>query len=137
MRHGTWFAAVRAMLEKQRAETKSDAVAYGHPGCHRTSNELNPPMDRLYRLMYAGHSLHGHQGSLELRPRGWALPMNFCSLPSSEQPPPRSRQPRPSAQRQALPRALASQPEGVYLADGLQSPRARNPVESGKFIQKP
>ena len=34
-------------------------------------------MNRLCRLMYAGRGLHGHQGSSELRLRGWALLMNF------------------------------------------------------------
>ncbi len=34
-------------------------------------------MNRLYRLMYAGRGLHGHQGSSELRLRGWALLQNF------------------------------------------------------------
>ena len=34
-------------------------------------------MNRLCRLMYAGRGLHGHQGSSELRLRGWALLINF------------------------------------------------------------
>ena len=34
-------------------------------------------MNRLCRLMYAGRGLHGHQGSSELRLRGWALLQNF------------------------------------------------------------
>jgi hypothetical protein len=72
-----WPAPVREMLEKLRARTDAYAVAYDHPGCHRTSNAVDRPMNRLCRLMYAGRGLHGHQGSSELRLRGWALLQNF------------------------------------------------------------
>ena len=72
-----WPAPVREMLEKLRAKTDSYAVAYDHPGCHRTSNAVDRPMNRLCRLMYAGRGLHGHQMSSELRLRGWALLENF------------------------------------------------------------
>jgi hypothetical protein len=73
----TWTTPVREMLEKLWARTESYAVAYDHPGCHRTSNAVDRPMNRLCRLMYAGRGLHGHQGSSELRLRGWALLENF------------------------------------------------------------
>jgi hypothetical protein len=73
----TWTAPVREMLEKLWARTESYAVAYDHPGCHRTSNAVDRPMNRLCRLLYAGRGLHGHQGSSELRLRGWALLQNF------------------------------------------------------------
>jgi len=88
----TWTAPVREMLEKLWARTESYAVAYGHPGCHRTSNAVDRPMNRLCRLMYAGRGLHGHQGSSELRLRGWALLENF----------------RPYAPRGKSPRAFES-----------------------------
>ncbi|HSU69296.1 MAG TPA: hypothetical protein VLJ39_20590 [Tepidisphaeraceae bacterium] len=73
----TWTAPVREMLGKLWAKTESYAAAYDHPGCHRTSNAVDRPMNRLCRLMYAGRGLHGHQGSSELRLRGWALLQNF------------------------------------------------------------
>jgi hypothetical protein len=73
----TWTAPVREMLEKLVNKTESYAVAYDHPGCHRTSNAVDRPMNRLCRLMYAGRGLHGHQGSSEARLRGWALLQNF------------------------------------------------------------
>ena len=73
----TWTAPVREMLAKLWSKTDSYAVAYDHPGCHRTSNAVDRPMNRLCRLMYAGRGLHGHQGSSELRLRGWALLLNF------------------------------------------------------------
>ena len=63
-------------------------VAYSHPGCHRTSKAVDRPMNRLCRLMYANRGLHGHQGSSELRLRGWALLFNFRPYA------PRSNQPR-------------------------------------------
>jgi hypothetical protein len=73
----TWTAAVGAMLEKLWGKTEAYVVAYDHPGCQRTSNAVDRPMNRLCRLMYAGRGLHGHQGSSELRLRGWALLRNF------------------------------------------------------------
>jgi hypothetical protein len=73
----TWTAPVREMLEKLWAKTELYAVAYDHPGCHRTSNAVDRPMNRLCRLMYAGRGLHGHQRSSESRLRGWALLQNF------------------------------------------------------------
>ena len=88
----TWTAPVRETLEKLWARTEAYAVAYAHPGCHRTSNAVDRPMNRLCRLMYAGRGLHGHQGSSELRLRGWALLENF----------------RPDAPRGRCPRAFDS-----------------------------
>ncbi len=84
-----WTASVHAMLEKLWGKTEAYAVAYDHPGCHRTSNAVDRPMNRLCRLMYAGRGLHGHQGSSELRLRGWALLVNFRPYA------PRSNRPRP------------------------------------------
>src|SRR4051794_41855820 len=69
----SWTASVREMLEKLWAKTESYAVAYDHPGCLRTSNAVDRPMNRLCRLMYAGRGLHGHQGSSEGRVGGWAV----------------------------------------------------------------
>jgi hypothetical protein len=73
----TWTAPACAMLTKLWNKTESYATAYAHPGCHRTSNAVDRPMNQLCRLMYAGRGLHGHQGSSELRLRGWALLENF------------------------------------------------------------
>jgi hypothetical protein len=84
----TWTASVHEMLEKLWHKTESYVVAYDHPGCHRTSNAVDRPMNRLCRLMYASRGVHGHQGSSELRLRGWALLQNFCPYA------PRSNRPR-------------------------------------------
>jgi hypothetical protein len=88
----TWPASVREMLAKLWNKTESYVVADAHPGCHRTSNAVDRPMNRLCRLMYAGRGLHGHQSSSELRLRGWALLLNF----------------RPYARRSNRPRAYDS-----------------------------
>lgn len=84
----TWTAPVREMLTKLWNKTESYAVAYAHPGCHRTSNAVDRPMNRLGRLIYAGRGLHGHQHASERRLRGWALLLNFRPFA------PRSNQPR-------------------------------------------
>jgi hypothetical protein len=73
----TLTASVREMVTKLGNKTESSVSAYDHPGCHRTSNAVDRPMNRLCRLMYAGRGLHGHQASSELRLRGWALLENF------------------------------------------------------------
>ena len=85
----TFTAPVREMLNKLSNKTEAYAVAYEHPGCHRTSNAVDRPMNRLCRLMYAGRGLHGHQASSELQLRGWALLFNFRPFA------PRAGQPRP------------------------------------------
>lgn len=74
---GSWPAAVREMVAKLGQREKEYAVAYAHPGCHRTSNLVDRLMNRLTRLMYAGRGLHGHQHSSTRRLRGWALLHNF------------------------------------------------------------
>ena len=98
----TWTASVHEMLTKLWNKTEF-YVPPLHPGCHRTSNAVDRPMNRLCRLMYANRGLHGHQGSSELRLRGWALLLNFRPLtPSEREPTPHPRQSRPSTQRQTL-----------------------------------
>ena len=93
---------MREMVTKLWNKTESYVVAYAHPGCHRTSNAVDRPMNRLCRLMYAGRGLHGHQGSSEFRLRGWALLLNFRPYARGAKDP-APRQSRPSTQRQTLP----------------------------------
>src|SRR4029079_15093620 len=73
----TWAAAVREALTRLHDHAPDYTRAYAYPGCHRTSNLVDRLMNRLYRLLYAGRGLHGHQGSAERRLRGWALLLNF------------------------------------------------------------
>ena len=72
-----WTKSVFEMAEKLWKRTEDYVVAYDYPGCRRTSNAVDQPMNRLCRLMYAGRGLHGHQASSERRLRGWALLLNF------------------------------------------------------------
>lgn len=74
---GSWPAAVREMVAKLCQRESEYAVAYAHPGCHRTSNLVDRLMNRLTRLLYSGRGLHGHQHSSASRLRGWALLHNF------------------------------------------------------------
>jgi len=73
----SWTAPVREALEKLWNHRQEYAVSYQHPGCHRTSNLVDRLTNRLYRVLYAGRGLHGHQASSERRLRGWALLLNF------------------------------------------------------------
>lgn len=73
----TWKTGVGPMLAKFGKRTEDYAVAYEHPGCRRTSNMVDRPMNRLCRLIYAGRGLHRHQRSSELRLEGWALLLNL------------------------------------------------------------
>ncbi len=75
--HSNLALPVRKILTKLVNKTESYAAAYEHPGCRRTSNAVDRPMNRLRRLRYAGRGLHGHQASSELRLWGWALLENF------------------------------------------------------------
>ena len=79
---------VREVVEKLSGHQDEYARAYEYDGCHRTSNMVDRLMNRLYRLLYAGRGLHGHQESSERRLRGWALLLNFCPFA------PRGRKPR-------------------------------------------
>jgi hypothetical protein len=73
----TWTESVREMVAKLWKRAREYEVAYAHPGCRRTSNAVDRPMNRLCRLLYAGRGLHGHRGNSQRRLRGWALLMNF------------------------------------------------------------
>lgn len=72
-----WTKPVREAVAKLRARTAEYAMAYDSPGCARTSNAVDRPMNRLRRLAYAGRGIHGHQASSQRRLRGWALLLNF------------------------------------------------------------
>jgi hypothetical protein len=54
------------------------AVAYRHPGCHRTSNMLDRVMRSMHRYFFDGQHLHGSLAASRLHARGWALLWNFA-----------------------------------------------------------
>ena len=72
-----WSGPIQEALEKLWSRTEEYVRSYSHPACHRTSNQVDRPMNALYRLLYAHRTLHGHLDTAELRLRGWALLMNF------------------------------------------------------------
>jgi hypothetical protein len=54
--------------------------AYAHPGCHRTSNQVDRVLRRLDYHLYCGQHLHGSTQNAEAGLRGWALIHNFAPL---------------------------------------------------------
>jgi hypothetical protein len=54
------------------------AVAYRHPGGHRTSNMLDRQMRGMNRYFDQGQHLHGSIGACRLHCRAWALLSNFA-----------------------------------------------------------
>jgi len=117
---GTWPKAVLEMATKLWNREPEYAVAYSHPGCHRTSNLVDRLMNRLTRFLYAGRGLHGHRDSSERRLRGWALLQNFRPFA------PRSGQVRPYqspahrlSQKQYHPHWLHNLQVSASLAGGI------------------
>jgi hypothetical protein len=73
----SWSGPIQEALEKLWGRTDEYVASYSHPGCHRTSNAVDRPMNALYRALYADRTLHGHLATAESRLRGWALLRNF------------------------------------------------------------
>lgn len=73
----TWKAYVVEMTSKLWKRTEEYSVAYDQPGCYRTSNQIDRPMNRIKRVLYSGRGLHGHRVSSERHLRGVALLNNF------------------------------------------------------------
>ena len=65
---------VLALCERRAAF----AVAYAHPGCHRTSNPVDRLLRRLDYHLYCTQHLHGTTGAAEQGLRGWALIHNVA-----------------------------------------------------------
>ena len=70
-------APVQETLNKLFAHEADYAASYAHPDCYRTSNQVDRPMNRICRSLYASRGLHGHQQSSERRLRGLCLLNNF------------------------------------------------------------
>jgi len=68
---------VQENLEKLFAHKDDYAASYAHPECYRTSNQVDRPMNRICRSLYASRGLHGHQANSERRLRGLCLLENF------------------------------------------------------------
>lgn len=72
-----WKAYVVEMTSKLWKRVDQYAVAYDHPECYRTSNQVDRLMNRIKRVLYSGRGLHGHRRSSELHLRGVSLLNNF------------------------------------------------------------
>ena len=72
-----WPGPIQEALEELWGHTEEYVLSYSHPGCHRTSNQVDRPMNALCRLLYGDRTRHGHLDTAESRLRGWALLRNF------------------------------------------------------------
>ena len=64
-------------VEKLCGRSREYALAYGHPGGHRTSNMLDRLMRSMSRYFEDGQHLHGGEAACALHCRAWALLHNF------------------------------------------------------------
>ena len=70
----TWLLE---QVEKLCGRSKEYAVAYSHPGGHRTSNMLDRVMRSMNRYFDDGQHLHGGAEACDRHCRAWALLYNF------------------------------------------------------------
>ena len=68
---------VQTALDKLISRADDYAVSYGEPDAYRTSNQIDRPMNRITRSLYASRGLHGHQATSERRLRAICLLENF------------------------------------------------------------
>ena len=70
-------APVQAALDKLISRADDYATSYAEPDAYRTSNQIDRPMNRIARSLYASRGLHGHQATSERRLRALCLLENF------------------------------------------------------------
>jgi hypothetical protein len=68
---------VLEQVEKLCSRSREYAEAYGHRGCHRTSNMLDRVMRSMNRYLEDGQHLHGSLTAANRHCRAWALLYNF------------------------------------------------------------
>jgi hypothetical protein len=71
-------ALVREKVLSLCGKREAFAVAYAHPGCHRTSNPVDRLLRRLDYHLYCTQHLHGSIEAAEQGLRGWSLIQNFA-----------------------------------------------------------
>jgi hypothetical protein len=64
-------------VEKLCGRSSEYALAYSHPGGHRTSNMLDRVMRSMNRYFDDGQHLHGGAEECDRHCRAWALMYNF------------------------------------------------------------
>lgn len=68
---------VQTAVDKLCSHADDYAPSYAEPECYRTSNQVDRPMNRIRRGLYASRGLHGHQVTSERRLRALCLLENF------------------------------------------------------------
>jgi len=68
---------VQTALEKLVSHADDYATSYAESDAYRTSNQVDRPMNRICRSLYASRGLHGHQATSERRLRAICLLENF------------------------------------------------------------
>lgn len=68
---------VKAKIEDLCGKVDRFAVAYEHPECYRTSNQIDRPMNALDRYLYQIRYFKGDRHSANQKVRAWALIYNF------------------------------------------------------------
>jgi hypothetical protein len=71
---GAWLLE---QVQKLCGRSKEYALAYDHPGGHRTSNMLDRVMRGMNRYFDSGQHLHGSAAACGLHVRAWALLSNY------------------------------------------------------------
>jgi hypothetical protein len=66
-----------ALVQKLCGRSRGYALAYSHPGSHRTSNMLDRVMRSMNRYFEDAQHLHGSQEAGALHCRAWALLYNY------------------------------------------------------------
>ncbi len=68
---------VKTALKKLFSHADDYAVSYSEADAYRTSNQVDRPMNRIGRSLYASRGLHGHQATSQRRLRAICLLENF------------------------------------------------------------
>ena len=69
--------AVKEMVDKLCKQSQRYVEAYKHPGCRRTTNEVDRLMNQQDRVLYSMRYLHGKGEAAKLALRAMALQWNF------------------------------------------------------------
>jgi hypothetical protein len=69
---------VKSKVEDLCNKVEKFVVAYEHPKCYRTSNQIDRPMNLLDRYLYQMRYFRGHRKTANLKIRAWAMVYNFA-----------------------------------------------------------
>ena len=69
---------VKNKVEDLCSKVEKFVLAYEHPQCYRTSNQIDRPMNLLDRYLYQMRYFKGHRKTANLKVRAWAMVYNFA-----------------------------------------------------------